>query len=85
MVERPTKVLHNDKMTDAVDVPISESVEKWSEFTLEDGSVIRAKISLISVARVKDEWDAQGNPVYVMNLGSAIGFASVPENLVKKK
>jgi hypothetical protein len=84
MVERPTKVMHNDKMVDATDVPVAESTEKWSEFTLEDGTVIRMKATLVSAARVKGEYDSQGNPVYVMNLASAIGFASVPEKLLKK-
>ena len=83
MVERPTKVMHNDKMVDAVDVPVSESHEKWSEFTLEDGTVIRMKISVVSAARVKDEYDENGQPVYVMSLASTIGVASVPEALMK--
>lgn len=83
MVERPTKVMHNDKMVDAVDVPVSESHEKWSEFTLEDGTVIRMKISVVSAARVKGEYDENGQPVYVMSLASTIGVASVPEALMK--
>lgn len=84
MVERPTKVMHNDKMVDAVDVPILDSSEKWCEFTLEDGTVVRAKTSIVSAARVTGEYDAQGNPVYQFNIGATIGFATVPESLMKK-
>lgn len=84
MVERPTRVMHNDKMVAAMDIPIAESTEKWSEFTLEDGTVVRVKTSLVSVARLKDEYDVGGQPVYVMSLASTVGLASVPEKLLKK-
>jgi hypothetical protein len=84
MVERPTKVAHNDKMVDAFDVPVGESIERWCEFTLEDGTVIRAKTGLLSVARLKDEYDEQGKPIYVLNLSGTIIVASVPDTLLKK-
>lgn len=84
MVERPTQVMHNDKMVDALDVPVSESLERWCEFTLEDGTVIRAKTSLLSAARLKNEYD-DGKPIYVLNLGGTISVASIPDALLKKK
>jgi hypothetical protein len=76
--------MHNDAMVEAVDIPILESNEKWSEFTLEDGCVVRAKTTIVSAVRLKDEYDQQGNPVYQFNLGAAFGFAHVPEGLLKK-
>ncbi len=85
MVERSTKAMHNDQMVDGVDVPVLDSSEKWSEFTLEDGVVVRAKNSLLSAIRLVGVYDENGSPVYQLSFAGAIGFASVPDNLKKPK
>jgi hypothetical protein len=42
-------------------------MERWSEFKLEDGTVLRAKMTILSAVRVPEMWDPQGNPFYVVN------------------
>lgn len=84
MVERPRQVMHNDKMVDAVDVPISEALERSSEVTLEDGVVIRVKTGVASATRIVGEFDALGNPVYSFDLTTQFQFVMVPDNLRKK-
>jgi hypothetical protein len=84
VVERKTKVLFNGKMVDGMEVPIEESNEKWSEFKFEDGTIVRAKISLIQVIRVDGEYDPLGNPTYAMNMTPTMAIIEAPEHLRKK-
>ena len=41
--------------------------EHWNEYLIDDGTVLRIKLVLTEVIRVEDQYDAQGNPVYVVN------------------
>jgi hypothetical protein len=45
MAERKTKVqvVPGDPLVNGVEVPVEESTERWSEYKLEDGSIIRLK------------------------------------------
>jgi S-adenosylhomocysteine hydrolase len=54
----------------------------WSEYTLEDGSVIRAKAVVLDVKRAVDQFNAEGDPVYVMQL-AFVNQLVVPDNLKK--
>ena len=42
---------------EGVEVQIEESTERWSEFKFEDGTVIRAKLTIMSAVRVEGEYD----------------------------
>jgi hypothetical protein len=65
-------------------VQVDESTERWSEFTLEDGTVVRAKLAVTSAVRVEGEYDAMGNPMYMMNLTPLVTIASSPDRLRKR-
>jgi hypothetical protein len=84
VVERRTKAMFNGKMVDGVEVPIDESNEKWSEFKFEDGTVLRAKVSILQVVRVDGEYDPLGNPTYAINMTPTIAIIEAPEKLRKK-
>lgn len=86
MVIRKVKTLGPDgrSMIDAQEVPVTESNEKWSEFVLEDGTVIRAKINIISFMRIEGQFDAEGNPLYGMKGIPTHVIVSVPDELKKK-
>ena len=84
MPERETQVPLGDRIVPGVEVPISESNEKWSEFSLEDGTRIRAKVSIISVVRILNEYDPAGNPIYTINAAPIIGVAYTPPELRKQ-
>jgi len=45
-------------------VEIEQSVEHWSKLTLSDGTELRVKPIITEVARVKDKYDAENNPIY---------------------
>lgn len=85
MPERETQIDLNDRTVIGMEVPITDAgTERWSEFILEDGAIIRAKVNIISVIRVKDEYDAAGNPIYVINAAPVIGVVHTPTALRKK-
>jgi hypothetical protein len=71
-------------MGEGVEVQVDESTERWSEFTLQDGTVMRVKVTVTSAVRVKDQYDAVGNPLYMVNFAPVTTLVSVPEALRKK-
>ena len=44
---------------------ITESKEPWSEYTLEDGTKIRTRQAVVSIVKLDDKKDVNGEPVYV--------------------
>jgi hypothetical protein len=71
------------KETSAEKVLVKETRENWSEYILEDGSLVRVKPILAKVLRT-EEFDSEGNPIYQLVISSAV-FVEVPEELKKKK
>ena len=47
-------------------IPVQESVERWSEITLVDGSTFRIKVVVQEAVRHDGKKDAEGNPVYTI-------------------
>jgi hypothetical protein len=64
-----------------VDVAVSK--EGWSEYSLADGSQIRAKALLIDVKHAVGQHNVDGEPIYVMNF-TVITQVKAPETLKKK-
>ena len=60
-----------------VEVGVAESVEKFSEITLEDGTVIRTKLSVVSAIR-QDERDSEGYPIYNIKSQHVVLIVSSP-------
>ena len=67
------------------EVTVDESLDRWSEVTLEDGTKLRVKANVLSAIRLKDVWDQEGNPTYVVKSNATISLLSSPEVLRKKK
>ena len=84
MTRTVTVVLPDGRQAQAVEVSVENANERWSEYTLEDGTVFRAKINVIGVVRVPNEYDQQGVPIYQVNAQPAIAFVNVPESLKRK-
>ncbi len=68
-----------------VEVAVSESTERWSEFKLEDGTVLRAKMTLTSAIRVDNQYDPEGNPVYVIKGLPVMAVISVAQEFKQIK
>jgi hypothetical protein len=68
----------------AADVPIEEVSEKWNEYKLADGSVIRGRLTVLGAARIPDEYDNEGNPIYIFRSGNVFSVIEAPDNLKRK-
>jgi len=67
--------------TESVDIVSSK--DGWSEYTLEDGTVIRGKAALLDVKKMVGQYNTEGEPVYVLQL-TIVNQARVPDKLKKK-
>ena len=63
-------------------VSVQSTQENWNEYLLSDGSVVKTKTVLTEVFRVIDEYDAEGNPIYVLRQGGIL-VVDAPEGLRK--
>jgi hypothetical protein len=68
---------------DVTEVPILKSEERWNEYELEDGSIIRFKATATGVLRLEHH-GPDGNPVYIVQNGQVVSLVSAPEHLKKK-
>ncbi len=64
-------------------IEIVKSEERWNEYILEDGSVIKLKPVVTEVLRVENEWAPDGNPIYFLKSAQVLSVDS-PDGLKKK-
>ena len=82
---RKTQVLGADgKFHPATKVDVEESTERWSEMRLTDGTVLRAKIVVVGVARLDDQHDSDLNPIYHVRSQNIISVVEAPDELKAK-
>lgn len=74
----------NNEMQSATEVGIDESTERWSEIRLKDGTVLQAKVVVVSVARFDDRYDQDGIPVYNVRSQTVVSVVAAPEELKEK-
>jgi hypothetical protein len=67
----------------AVAVHVVSSTETWNTYLLDDGATLRLKTVLVSVLRLADAYDQDGNPVYVTRAQN-LAVADAPANLRRK-
>jgi hypothetical protein len=85
MSERKVKIVNPaGKTVDGVEMDVEESIEKWSQFTFPDGTVMRAKLSIATATRLEGEYDQEGNPLYATRMTPTMILSSVPDHLKRK-
>jgi hypothetical protein len=84
MAKRAKLILPNGVEGEGSEVQVAESTERWSEFTLDDGTVLRLKMVIAAFIRADDSFDGEGNPVYAVKGGPQINFISVPDKFKRK-
>jgi len=57
--------------------------EPWTEYRLEDGTVLKVRIILANVARLVDRYKPDGEPIYVLGLG-AMPVLEVSPDLIQR-
>ncbi len=81
MAERKHTVTLLGHPITVTEVPVIKSVENYSEYTLEDGSVIRVKVPVTMVLRIDGQYDLEGNPLYFVRNGNVVTVVSAPDSL----
>jgi hypothetical protein len=69
-----------DEFVEAARVQVNASNEVFNTYTLEDGTTLRVKLTVIDVMRVKDRFDKEGNPVYIVRSHTLLAVEA-PERL----
>jgi hypothetical protein len=83
-MNRRTKIQFPDgEEHDAVELSFQTSGENWNEYLLDDGSVVRVKLVMTSIARVEGVYDQNGSPIYVAQSTNVMSV-SAPEDLRRK-
>ncbi len=72
------------ELVDGKVVKVVKAEEPFSYITLEDGSEIMIRVSVLKVIRQIGAWDDNGNPKYTIDVNNSISITS-PEKLRKKK
>jgi hypothetical protein len=54
--------------------------EHWNEYLVDDGSVVKVKLVATEIMKLDGEYDAAGNPVYLMQSTNVMSV-DAPENL----
>ena len=70
-------------VVEGFEVGVAESTERWTEISLEDGSVLRLKPVVMGALRVEGHYDPEGNPIYSLKVNPVMTVVSVPDHLRK--
>lgn len=82
---RPKKrVPFGGKEVEGTPVTPTSSSEHWNQYLLEDGSVVRMKLVATEFVRIEGEYDAEGNPVYVVRSTNVVAVES-PDGLKRRQ
>ena len=66
------------------DVEIDEAIERSNELRLKDGTILRMRTNVVEVIRVDDQWNENGDPVYVVKSSNTVTIVEAPQELKKK-
>lgn len=72
------------RQVEALEVKFKAVREDWNEYDLEDGTTVRMKTVVSEVVRVPEQFDNEGNPVYVVKSTNLL-VVKAPDNLKKAK
>jgi hypothetical protein len=81
---RKATIPTTDGSVEGLEIPIKKSTENWSEYELDDGTVIRLKATAGLCVRVDGQYDQDGNPRYYLRGNPTMMIVSVPDDLRKK-
>lgn len=75
MAKGYTRITHEG--SPALIIPIRKSTERQSDIELEDGSVIRAKLALVRVTRLVEQYNSDGIPLYLVQSNNVVTVESM--------
>lgn len=77
------KIPFREREVDAEEIEFKTRQEDWSEYQLMDGTVIRMKPVVSEIFKIPNEYDTEGNPVYIVRSKNVLNVRS-PDNLKRK-
>ena len=83
MGQNTVKIQFGGKQVDATPIDVNQAAEKWNEYLLEDGSVLKMKLVLKKVYRIEGQYDMEGNPIYAMQ-STNVSSTTSPSELKRK-
>ena len=84
-MERRKKVKDQDgNVVNGTVVDVAESTERFGQVKLEDGTIIRARLTVIEAIRLDNSWDSNGNPTYIVQSQNIVTVVDSPESLKRK-
>ena len=66
------------------DVEIDEAIERSNELRLKDGTILRMRTNVVEVIRVDDQWNENGDPVYVVKSSNTVTVVEASQEFKKK-
>ena len=78
------KVPYGGREVDGNEVEFNVRKEDWNEYQCMDGTIIRMKLVVSDIVVLPDEYDNEGNPVYVVKSKNVLSVRA-PDNLKKQK
>ena len=75
--------LPDGQEVDATVLSFQAGGEHWNEYLVDDGTVIRVKLVATEVLRLDGQYDAQDNPVYLLQSTNVMAVSS-PDKLKRK-
>ena len=82
MADEKVTINYGGRQVEATPVEINQTSERWNEYFLEDGSILKMKLILKKVFKIDGEYDNEGNPIYVMQ-STNVSSISAPKHLRK--
>ena len=55
--------------------------EHWNEYLLDDGTVFKIKLVVTEIARVKNRYDAKGDPIYDAATHTQVTAIDAPDSM----
>lgn len=80
---RKKRVKLGDQTVEGTVMPFTTQQENFNEYLVDDGTVIHIKLVMAEILKIDDAYDAQGNPLYVMNHTNVVSV-SAPEDLLNR-
>lgn len=84
MPDEKSKINFGGREVDGTFVEVNSSNERWNEYLLEDGTVLKMKLILKKVMKIDGQYDPEGNPVYVMQ-STNVSAINSPSHLRRPK
>ena len=65
-------------------VDIDRVTESPTRLELADGTTLRVKVDVLEAARILDDWDKDGKPMYQIRRATLVAVLNAPDNLWRK-